>query len=206
MSKVLYTIGHSNHPAPKVIELLKLHGITALVDVRSQPYSRMNPQFNREAFRESLRLAGIAYIFLGRELGARSEDPECYVNDRVQYDRLAKSTGFQNGLERVVNGTGTHTVALMCAEKDPLTCHRTILVCRHLVAREIAVAHILEDGRLETHDAAIARLLAELGLNERDLFKCRAEIIDEAYAKRAGQIAYVVPAVDRHNEGREASG
>lgn len=206
MSRVLYTIGHSNHPAPKVIDLLKLHGVTALVDVRSQPYSRANPQFNREAFRESLRLAGVAYLFLGQELGARSVDPKCYANDKVQYDCLAQTPAFLSGLKRVIQGTGTHTVALMCAEKDPLSCHRTILVCRHLVARRIAVAHILEDGRLESHEAAISRLLVELGLTERDLFKSRAEIVDEAYARRADQIAYVAPAIDRQIEGREASG
>ncbi|MFO7762062.1 MAG: DUF488 family protein [Thermodesulfobacteriota bacterium] len=190
MNSTIYTIGHSTHSAEKVVDLLRQHGVTAVADVRSRPYSRMNPQFNREAFSALLKAAGIAYVFLGRELGARSEDRECYAGGKVQYDLLAQSKLFQVGLERVIQGMTSHRVALMCAEKDPLTCHRTILVCRHLVAREVNVEHILEDGRLESHDNALSRLLGELGLPERDLFRSRDEIVEKAYSKRGQQIAY----------------
>jgi uncharacterized protein (DUF488 family) len=95
----------------------------------------MNPQFNRETFAWEAEKAGITYVFLGRELGARSEDPGCYVEGKVQYNLLARTPLFQIGIGRVVQGVSTHTVALMCAEKDPLDCHRAILVCRHLVDR-----------------------------------------------------------------------
>ncbi len=187
---VLFTIGHSTHSVEKVVSLLRQHGVTAVADVRSRPYSRINPQFNREAFTVLLKAAGIAYVFLGRELGARSEDRNCYVEGKVQYDLLAQTELFGVGLHRVIQGMSRHRVALMCAEKDPLTCHRTILVCRHLAARGVAVEHILEDGRLETHDAALSRLLNELGLPEHDLFRGRDEIVEEAYAKRGERIAY----------------
>ena len=80
-------------------------------------------------------------------------------------------TFFQAGLDRVIHGMKTHRVALLCAEKDPLTCHRTILVCRHLVTRGVVVRHVLEDGRIENHEEALSRLLAEHGLPERDLFQ-----------------------------------
>ncbi|MGH8863318.1 MAG: DUF488 family protein [Burkholderiales bacterium] len=189
-----------------MIDLLKLRGVDALVDIRSQPYSRANPQFNRETFRALLRDSGIAYLFLGQELGARSEDPDCYLNGKVQYECLAQTPLFRSGIERVIQGLGANTVALMCAEKDPLTCHRSILVCKRLVARGISVAHILEDGRLENHEEAISRLLVELGLSEVDFFKNRAEIIDEAYARRADQIAYVLPTAVAHQDSREVSG
>lgn len=202
MKDVLYTIGHSTHPAEKVIDLLREHGVTAVADVRSQPYSRMNPQFNREAFRVPLQNAGIAYVFLGRELGARSEDRNCYVEGKVQYDRLARTALFRVGLERVIQGMRSHRVALMCAEKDPLACHRTILVCRHLVARELEVAHILEDGRIESHGDVVSRLLRELELSERDLFKSRQEVLDEAYARRAQQIAYTESGPAEEQESR----
>lgn len=202
MKDVLYTIGHSTHPAEKVIDLLGEYGVTAVADVRSQPYSRMNPQFNREAFCAQLKNAGIAYVFLGRELGARSEDRDCYVDGKVQYDRLAQTALFRRGLERVRRGMKTHRVALMCAEKDPLTCHRAILVCRHLVTRGINVAHILEDGRLESHDDAVSRLMRELGLSESDLFRNRKELIDEAYARRGEHIAYTESAPSDVQEGR----
>lgn len=190
MSGLVYTIGHSTHPVKRLIELLHAHGVTAVADVRSQPYSRINPQFNRESLLADLRKAHIAYVFLGRELGARSEDPACYVNDKVQYDLLARTAPFQEGLARIARGSDRYRVALMCAEKDPLTCHRTILVCRHLVERGINASHILESGQTESHEEAISRLLQELGMTGNDLFKSRSELIADAYFRRGQSIAY----------------
>lgn len=190
MGDVVYTIGHSTHSKEKLIELLVRHGITAVADVRSQPYSRLNPQFNRESLRADLKAGCIGYVFLGRELGARTEDRSCYVDGKVQYDLLARTTLFQEGLARIAQGIGSHRIALMCAERDPLACHRAILVCRHLAARGITPQHILEDGRLEGHDDAITRLLTELGIAERELFWSRDDAIAEAYARRGQQIAY----------------
>ena len=190
MSAALFTVGHSTHQLATFIEHLKQHKISAIADVRSQPYSRINPQFNRELLQSSLREVEISYVFLGRELGARSEDESCYVAGQVQYNRLAQTALFQRGLQRLKKGVSTHRITLMCAEKDPLTCHRSILICRHLVEQGLTVQHILEDGRLESHDAAIARLLTELGI-EQDLFRNNQDVIADAYAQRGAQIAYV---------------
>ena len=190
MADTLYTIGHSTHTAQRVIDLLQLHNVTAVADVRSRPYSRINPQFNRESFSEKLKAVGIRYAFLGRELGARPQDSCCYSEGKVQYDLLARTDFFKAGLKRVSQGMTTHRVALMCAEKDPLTCHRAILVCRHLVSRGVDVNHILEEGRLETHEQALSRLLIEHRLAGCDLFKSPEEIIEEAYFERGKQIAY----------------
>jgi uncharacterized protein (DUF488 family) len=190
MPDLVYTIGHSTHSTEKLIELLAGHDVTAVADVRSQPYSRINPQFNRESLRADLKTAGIAYVFLGRELGARSDDRSCYIEGKVQYDLLARTAFFQEGLTRLAQGIRNHRIALMCAEKDPLTCHRAILVCRHLAGLGIGAQHILEDGRLESHDDALTRLLAELGIAEHDLFRSRDELIVEAYSRRGQQIAY----------------
>ena len=156
----------------------------------------MNPQFNREPFSDMLKAAGMVYVFLGLELGARSSDRSCYSQGKIQYDILARTDLFQAGLERVSHGMIKHRLALMCAEKDPLTCHRTILVCRHLVMRGVDVEHILEDGRLESHDEALCRLLAEHELPERDFFRNREEIIEEAYFRRGQQIAHVEASSD----------
>lgn len=190
MADLVYTIGHSTHSTEKLIKLLARHSITAVADVRSHPYSRINPQSNRETLLAALKAAGIAYVFLGRELGARPEDKTCYVNGKVQYDLLARTSLFQEGITRIAQGVRSHRIALMCAEKDPLACHRAILVCRHLVAHGIEVQHILEDGNLEDHDEALTRLLAELGIVEHDLFRSRDELIGEAYSRRAQEIAY----------------
>lgn len=202
MPDFVYTIGHSNHSIEKFIELLSAHGVTAVADVRSQPYSRLNPQFNRERLWAVLRPAGIAYAFQGRELGARAQDPSCYVNGRMEYDLLARTPLFQEGLSRLVQGAASHRIALMCAEKDPLTCHRAILVCRHLLARGVGAQHILDDGRAESHDAALSRLMAELGLQEQDLFRGRDEVVLEAYDQRGRQIAYSLSVADGETAGR----
>jgi uncharacterized protein (DUF488 family) len=186
----LYTIGHSTHPAERLIELLRQHGITAAADVRSAPYSRMNPQFNRETLRATLKQSGIAYVFLGEELGARSDDPACYEDGKVQYDRLAQTAVFKKGIERVRGGMRRYRVALMCAEKEPLSCHRTILVARHFEAAGVRVAHILSDGSVETHEQALSRLVGLLGLPGEDMFRSRAEVVEDAYRTQGARIAY----------------
>lgn len=205
MPNVVYTIGHSTHSKEKLLELLLRHEITAVADVRSRPFSRMNPQFNQGTLRSDLKATGISYVFLGRELGARTKDRACYVDGKVQYDLLARTTLFQEGLARIQDGCARHRIALLCAEKDPLACHRTILVCRHLVGRGVMPLHILEDGRIETHEDAVVRLLREHGLTEHELFRTREEVIAEAYARRGAQIAYSddqqVPSSDEDTSG-----
>src|ERR1700687_4881379 len=104
MPQTIFTIGHSTHSHKFLVNLLLRQDVTALCDVRSVPYSRLNPQFNRETLKEAIRPHGIKYVFLGKELGARSEDPNCYENGKVKYDRLARTELFRHGLERVQKG------------------------------------------------------------------------------------------------------
>jgi uncharacterized protein (DUF488 family) len=191
MQNTVFTIGHSTHSQERFIALLRQHGMTALCDVRSKPYSRMNPQFNREELKEALLAQGVEYRFLGKELGARSDDPNCYENGKVQYDRLAETESFKYGLKRVLRGMrDDFRIALMCAEKEPLECHRTILVARHLVALGVTVEHILADGSLENHDAALSRLARMINLREPDLVHSREQLIADAYRKQGERIAY----------------
>jgi uncharacterized protein (DUF488 family) len=205
MQQTLYTIGHSTQSQEKILALLKQHGIMALCDVRSKPYSRTNPQFNREDLKQALRKRGIAYVFLGKELGARSDDPCCYENGRVQYDRLAQTDLFKQGIERVLEGMKKYRIALMCAEKEPLDCHRTILVARHLASPELEIQHILSDGRLESHAAALSRLMRQLGIRD-DMFRSREELCAEAYKKQEERIAYSPPVVLPEETVRSAAG
>ena len=190
MPDVVYTVGHSTHSIDQFIELLKGAYITAVSDVRSRPYSRMNPQFNREPLKQSLKAAGIKYVFLGKELGARSEDRNCYRNGQVQYDLLAQTELFRQGIERVKDGARMYNVALMCAEKEPLDCHRTILVARELVKRGIDVRHILGDGRIEGHEQAIERLIEKLRIPGSDMFRSNEAAVDDAYSRQGKEIAY----------------
>ncbi|MCP5279341.1 MAG: DUF488 domain-containing protein [Thiobacillus sp.] len=190
MNREVFTIGHSTHSSERFIDLLIKNSIQVIADVRSSPFSRFNPQFNREELQSSLKQAGIRYVYLGKELGARSEDPSCYKGDKVQYDRLAKTKLFQAGIDRVIEGAGKFRVALMCAEKDPLDCHRTILVARELVNRGCSVTHILENGTCEAHEESIKRLVSALGMSLDDMFRSEREIYDDAYACQARRIAY----------------
>ena len=187
---LLFTIGHSNHELESFMELIRLHGVTAVADVRSDPYSRYTSQFNREVLSPALARHGIQYVFLGEELGARRTEAECYVDGQASYERIAKTPAFGAGLERIRRGVAEHRIALLCAEKDPLTCHRTILVCRRLRDEPFEIAHILEDGSLETMDSAESRLLDEMHLPQRDLFRSREELLDEAYERRGVKIAF----------------
>lgn len=196
----IYTIGHSTHPIEEFIQLLKKHSITAICDVRSAPYSHWNPQFNRETFQSELRKHGIQYVFLGEELGARSNDPSCYRNGKVQYDLLSKTALFKQGLERVKNEAKEYRVALMCAEKDPLQCHRTILVARNIVEQGTPVLHILHDGEIENQEQSIQRLLKNLKIPSSDFFKTEEEIIGDAYRKQGEAIAYSEQNMDKQVE------
>lgn len=190
---VIYTVGHSTHAAEKLLDLLTLHGVTAVADVRSSPFSRMNPHFNQDPLRALLKRHGISYVFLGKELGARSDDPTCYEGGKVIYERLARSPLFEEGVTRLRKGLATRQIALLCAEKEPLSCHRTILVSRRLYEEGIAVSHIHEDGRLEPHAEAMRRLLKLLGLPEADLFRSSEQMLAEAYLRQEHKIAYVDP-------------
>ncbi len=205
MEKQLFTIGHSTHTLERFITLLQRYGITALCDVRSKPYSRTNPQFNREDLKGKLKAQGIAYVFLGKELGARSDDPCCYEDGKVQYDRIAGTELFRNGLHRVQEGMKKYCIALMCAEREPLECHRTILVARHLADLDIGVQHIHADGNLESHESALNRLLRQLNLSERDMFLSRADMIADAYKRQESRIAYTlddIPGAEGSISGR----
>ena len=188
---VVLTVGHSTHPLEAFVALLRRHAVTALADVRSTPYSRFNPHFNRKSLDRDMNARGIAYLFLGRALGGRPEDRSCYENGQVRYDCVARTALFREGIERVVRGAQDNRIALMCAEKEPLDCHRTILVGRSLVERGVAVAHILADGRLEPHDDAMDRLLDSMKLPRRDLLQSRPELIEQALALRERRVAHV---------------
>jgi uncharacterized protein (DUF488 family) len=190
VSLTIYTVGHSTNTFERLVSLLGLHDITAVADVRSQPYSRVNPQFNKGPFKAALGRCGLSYVFLGAELGARSTDPNCYANGKVQYDLLAKTSAFQYGLERLQKGVTKYRIAMMCAEKEPLVCHRTILVARHLRDRGFTVRHILENGTLEDHDSSMERLLKLLRISDQDMFRSKAEIVSLACSMQGQKIAY----------------
>ncbi len=193
MTETLFTIGYSNRSIGDFIALLKQHKITALCDVRSAPYSSRNPQFNREIFKQSLKSHNIEYVFLGEELGARPKDLSCYVEGKAIYQKIAATNLFKKGLERIKLGMQKgYVLALMCAEKDPMMCHRTILICRNLRGQSIEIKHIIDDQTIETQTDLEKRLIAQLKLHP-DMFKDTDPnaLIERAYDVQGDRIAYV---------------
>lgn len=198
----LHTIGHSTHPVADLIALLATHGIEVVCDVRSSPYSRYNPQYNRENLIPELKTAGIKYVFLGKELGPRTDDSACYEDGKVSYRLLAQTPLFQEGLNRLRDGVKRYRVALLCAEKDPIVCHRTILVCREL-RTEVDIRHILENGAIEPQADLEARLLQLHKLNQMNLFESRTDQLERAYDAQANKIAYQQPESREEDAGDE---
>jgi len=182
---VLLTIGHSNHPIEHFIGLLKGAGITALADVRSKPYSRRFPHFGREKLASALKDAGIHYVYLGDSLGGHPADASLLTNGHPDYARMREAPHFKAGLDRLLEGAEKYTVAVMCAEREPLECHRTMLIARALADWNVDLRHIMADGTIETHADLEARLLKWAKLGEPELFADCAALMTEAYQKRS---------------------
>jgi uncharacterized protein (DUF488 family) len=189
----LFTIGHSNHPIERFLDLVRGAGITAIADVRSTPASRRYPWFNQTRLAPRLAQEGLAYVPLGEALGGRPRDPRLYRDDGVaDYDAMARSDEFLAGLDRVKEGTRRYRVCLMCAEREPLDCHRCLLVARALAERGFAIGHVLADGAIEAHGQTEERLL-KLARVPADLFADRGQRVAAAYARRTGTAAYRRP-------------
>ena len=190
MNATIYTIGHSNHSLECFLDLLTLYGITAVADVRSQPVSSYTPHFSRDSLTTALTQQSISYVFLGQQLGGRSTNRACYKNGRLQYTRLAREPSFDSGISRVKKGMTQFRIALMCSEKDPLGCHRALLVGRKLFSDGINVQHILANGDLEPHAALEMRLLTHCKLPEGDMFRDRNDCIADAYQIQGDRVAH----------------
>ena len=187
MGRTVYSVGHSNHSIERFVALLRGQEIGAVADVRSVPYSRRLPHFSKAPLSASLKDAGLVYVFLGDQLGARPQNPACYRDGRVDYALVAATEAFKTGLDRVERGAERYRLALLCAEREPLDCHRTLLVSRHLRNRGTEIRHILADGTVEPHEETEARLLKQTDLETGDLFAGETDrrcLIEEAYRRR----------------------
>jgi uncharacterized protein (DUF488 family) len=182
----LLTIGHSNLAADRFMALLASAGVTAVADVRSVPFSRWCPWFSGKALAQRLAGEGIAYLALGDSLGGRPRDPKLYRNGVADYEAMAARPEFVAGVKRVVDEIARHRVCLLCAEREPLDCHRCLLVGRALAERGLTLGHVRADGTIEPHAATEDRLLTLAG---DDLFRDRAERLAHAYRRRAQAVA-----------------
>ena len=195
--KPVFTIGHSNLDLDVFLTMLRDQRVELLIDVRSRPQSGRFPQFSQPAFQEAVEASGVAYLFMGEELGGRPEDPDVYTGDGVvDYRRRRESYAFRAGVERVLDEAGMRTVALLCAEEDPLECHRFLMICPELVAAGVRPIHIRKGSRLESQEQAENRLLAAGGLASmagNTLFPdARVDALEEAYDLQARKCAFRV--------------
>jgi uncharacterized protein (DUF488 family) len=189
-SAEVFTIGHSTHPWERFVALLRGADVTAVADVRTSPYSRHYPHFNRDDLREKLLADGISYVFLGKELGGRPHEQKFFCDGVADYEKMARTPEFNTGLDRVIEGAKKYRIALMCSERDPLDCHRCLLVSRSLTQRGLRVSHILDDGAIVKHDEIEDRLLKLAGCNADDLFAPHSERLATAYRERARKVAF----------------
>ena len=153
-STTVYTIGHSRHRVEDFIDLLISYGIETVIDTRGQPYSRFNPQFNRDALEASLREHGVGYDWRGDHLSGRPRERRFYSADgKVLWEQLRAWPALQGALEELAKRAEQELLALMCAEEDPRRCHRRFLLTPSLVERDVEVIHIRGDGRVERESA-----------------------------------------------------
>lgn len=188
----VFTIGHSTHPMERLLALLRGAGVTAIADVRTAPYSRRHPHFNKDRLETALRAAGVSYVFLGKELGGRPSESGLYREGVADYEKMAQRPEFNEGLDRVLGGARTYRIALMCSEGDPLERHRCLLVSRALAGRGVRVEHILPNGDLLGHAAVEDKLLALSRRTTGDLFAAREDRLAAAYRERARKFAFAM--------------
>jgi uncharacterized protein (DUF488 family) len=176
--------------------LLRNAGVTAVADVRTSPFSRYSPHFNRDTLRDELRLDGISYVFLGKELGGRPASERFYCKGVADYEKMAQAEDFRKGIERVIEGAKKYKIALLCSEQDPLDCHRCLLVGRALARRGVGVGHIHANGAVATQEQIEDRLLEFSGRSGDDLFAPREDRLAKAYQDRARKVAFARPKSD----------
>jgi len=191
---IIFSVGHSNHDFQTFLALLRGAEIGAIADVRSVPFSRRLPHFNAQRLRGELERDGIEYWYLGQELGGRPSDPELFRDGRADYERMAARPSFEHGLMQLLSHARQNRTALLCSERDPLDCHRCLLVGRALQQRSVPVEHILVTGETLSQQRIEQQLLDALDSGEQDLFASSKQRLATAYRLRASKVAFGKPA------------
>lgn len=171
----IYTIGYGSRSIAELIEVLHQHEIAYLIDVRSAPYSRYKPEFSKAQLANELEQHSIRYVFMGDTLGGRPDDETCYVNGKVDYEKVKTTAFYQRGIERLHTAfVQQQSVVLMCSEGKPEECHRCKLIGATLTTQNIPVIHIDENGEQMTQEQIIDRLTGgQLSMFGEDAFHSR---------------------------------
>lgn len=191
-SQKVFTIGHSTHDIDDFIELLKKHEVNCLIDVRSQPYSRIAPQFNKEKLISDLKSYKILYAHFEKEFGARHTSHALLdADNKVDFDKVRGSAEFQQGVERLKKALDLgYTIALMCSEANPFDCHRFSMISYQLIRENLEVSHILREGNLKENSDLEKELLEKYKKNLDPLFDTEEQQIEKAYQLRGKDVAF----------------
>jgi uncharacterized protein (DUF488 family) len=194
METSVLTVGHSTLTYEQFLTLVRSAGVTAIADVRTAPFSRHFPHFNRGTLQDELKADGIAYVFLGEELGGRPKENSYFRDGIANYEEMAKAPSFALGLKRLKDGAERYRIALMCSEHNPLDCHRCLLVGRALKEQGVSVEHIMSNGELRSQAVIEDDLLAMAGTNQDqvDFLATPRERLSEAYRHRAKKVAFAI--------------
>jgi len=190
----LYTVGHSNVAAERFIAMLRAQRVSAIADVRSAPVSRFCPWFSAKNLAPLLAREEIGYLPYGEALGGRPRDPELYCDGVADYEAMARRPQFEDALTRLIADAarcrGAGRLCLLCAEREPLDCHRCLLLAPALAARGLSIGHIMHDGAIEPQ-AATERRLLELAGDDGNLFVTgQHDRLAAAYRRRSRAVAY----------------
>jgi uncharacterized protein (DUF488 family) len=197
--RTIYTIGHSQHKIEHFIELVMKYEIDYIIDVRSVPYSQYASQFNKGILELTLRKYNVNYAFMGEPLGARQKDRSLYSKEGyIDFSKVAKTDKFIKAINNLILGVDkNHKIALMCTEKDPMDCHRNILVAYELYKRGVNINNICEDGTVVTQEEINKQLLGKYFPNrfQRSLPGIEddhdeATLLEKAYNLRNKEIGY----------------
>lgn len=191
----IYTIGYSSFSIEEFINILRHYHIDAIADVRTLPYSQRNFDFNKDVLSQKLKRHKIYYVPLGLECGARPENASCYVDNKVSFEILSSTDLFRHGIVRLRNGMDKCTIGIMCAEQEPISCHRYILVARELLKSYpgIALFNILHNGEIEKSNDTDLRLMHLYNLDTEEIVglgKSFDERLNEAFLRQARKISF----------------
>lgn len=195
---MLFTIGYTAFQIKDFINTLKQNKIKALVDVRSLPYSEHYPDYNKENLEHMLTENKIQYRNFASEFGARQTDKSYFSSEGyLDFECFAKSSQFKDGYKLVINALERgHNIVLMCSEKDPATCHRSIMITRVFHENGIKVTHLLATGGCESQTDIEQQLLNKYFPNREQLSLFgnlgQEDLVGIAYQKRNAEIGYRV--------------
>lgn len=162
---MIYSIGHGIKKIETFLNELNSFKISYLVDVRTSPYSKYNPQFNREILKNDLEKAGITYVYLGENLGGLPSDRSCYIDGKVDYDLIKEKGFFKEGLKRlIVANTKNLNVVIMCSESKPEECHRSKLIGQELLKQNISLLHIVSSEKMKEQTTVMNELTKGKGV------------------------------------------